>query len=301
MLHSDRGVAPMMLFFGRADSSVGWQEKVDYIAAAQRYFAGGAFFWDERLHEGTQTASWLPMQTTRQLYRWRLDRSFAAFSNASADGVLGNGDPAIGDSVGTVAGYLEGDTTCVEDAAQWSATLSTRALSTRWQTFPAPESVTVDVTPRRLQQFHPLPDKPLDWTNICICDGSLIQSGTVRAEHDGRVTIPGVKVLRGGVRLTIGASMAAITSQAPTPRLALAILGAPMRSQAVVSVDWRPRLPATLQMFDIGGRLVRTLESGSPAGTTTYGIRRDGLAAGVYLLRARQAGATVSRRLLVLR
>lgn len=298
-LHTDRGATPMLLFFGRHDLSSGWREKVDYLAAARTYHAGGTIFFDGRTHEENLIASWLPMQDALQLYSWRLDKSYVAFSNGSADGQAGNGDPAVGDSVGTISGYLQVGSTCDDDPSGWCVSLSTRSVSTRWHVFAAPESVTVDVTPRRMPSFHPGRNTPLDWRVTRQGDGALIQSGTVRVDDDGSVTIPGVKVLRTGVKLVIGASSVAVAPAPADARLTLDVANTLLRSRVALAVNWRAGEDAELALFDVGGRRLRTLRAGAPAGPEHLEVSRDGLAPGLYLLRARQAGESVTRRIVV--
>ncbi|HZW03641.1 MAG TPA: alpha/beta hydrolase-fold protein, partial [Anaerolineaceae bacterium] len=71
---------------------------------------------------------------------------------------------------------------------------------------------TVNVTPRRLQHFQVAPGASYAWENRSISDGSLIASGTVTADASGLITVPGVFVSPGGVRLRIGSG-----SPPPTP------------------------------------------------------------------------------------
>jgi pimeloyl-ACP methyl ester carboxylesterase len=62
---------------------------------------------------------------------------------------------------------------------------------------------TVDITPRRVQQFVITPGKAYDWENIHLSDGKVLANGTVIAGVNGLLTIPGVQVLPDGNRLRI--------------------------------------------------------------------------------------------------
>ena len=62
---------------------------------------------------------------------------------------------------------------------------------------------TVDVTPRRTQQFHPTPDALVRWRNIRVNDGGEIQSGTVTADAFGLMTVTNVTVSPSGNRLRL--------------------------------------------------------------------------------------------------
>src|SRR5262249_31890447 len=137
------------------------------------------------------------------LYRFRSDRSWPAFSRCSADDVLGDGTAASGDSLGTLNGYMEWEPLLTETASQWSVILSTRAITTQWGVRPAPESLTVDVTPRRAQQFFPKPGTVVQWQSQRISDGAIVQRDSVVVDALGLVTVPAVRVQHAGTRLLI--------------------------------------------------------------------------------------------------
>jgi hypothetical protein len=61
----------------------------------------------------------------------------------------------------------------------------------------------VDVTPRRTQQFHPIPGGVYQWQNRRCSDNELIDHGTVIADANGLVTIPHFNVSSRGNRLLI--------------------------------------------------------------------------------------------------
>ena len=61
---------------------------------------------------------------------------------------------------------------------------------------------TVDITPRRVQQFVVTPDAEYNWRNEA-ASGSVIASGTVMVDADGLVTVPGFAVSPEGNRLVI--------------------------------------------------------------------------------------------------
>jgi hypothetical protein len=64
-------------------------------------------------------------------------------------------------------------------------------------------SETVDVTPRRVQHFNFVHGARYSWENRLRSDNSLIASGTVTADSQGLVVIPGFLVTPGGNRLSI--------------------------------------------------------------------------------------------------
>jgi hypothetical protein len=128
----------------------------------------------------------------------RLDLSFPAFSNFTADNDPGTGN---GDGVGTdndlgnntYDGDNEGglnrflrwnSTTIVDQPAEYALEIK---LSSGAQGYKG-KGESVDVTPRRLQKFVVKPNAAFTWST------SAPQSGTAKADAEGILTIPGVKV-----------------------------------------------------------------------------------------------------------
>jgi hypothetical protein len=62
---------------------------------------------------------------------------------------------------------------------------------------------TVDVTPRRVQQFQVTPGKVYNWENRLVKDNSVVANGTVTADDYGLITITGFQVDPGGSRLLV--------------------------------------------------------------------------------------------------
>jgi hypothetical protein len=196
-----RGLTPLITYDGRRDEVVGWAEKIPFFAAMQTSRQGGYFFFDMRDHGGQ--GAWDAIFDPRYLYRFRTDLSYPALSNCTADSDPGDGHIASGDSVGTINGYVEWDTALVDEPDLWRVTLTLRDLSTRWDTLAAPDSVEVDVTLRRLQQFVVTPGASYRYTVTRVANGAVLQAGTVVADTAGLVTVGGVIVPREGSRLQI--------------------------------------------------------------------------------------------------
>jgi hypothetical protein len=294
-----RYVPPIIAFNGRNDVIVGWAEKMPFYQAMRETRAGGTFYWDNRDHFGTETSAWLPMFDYTYLYRYRSDRSFPALSNCSADNNPGNGMACDGDSVGTINGFVEWDSTVVDDATRWQVTLRSRILQTRWGSIPAPQVVTVDVTPRRLQNFVTVPYGSYVWT-VRAFDGSFVTSGTVQADHDGLITVPQVPVYREGGTLQLQPAaflgVEDIAGRAGAP--SIGTLTSPVSGGFSIDVRWARDGEGSLALVDLAGREVRRIESGVfTAGPRTAHVDPTGLASGIYFVTARQGGVTTSRRI----
>jgi len=191
-----------------------------------------------------------------------------------------------------------------DSAYRWDVTLLTRPINTLWGSWPAPESVTVDVTPRRAQRFLLSPGQPVEWMATRLTDGAIVQTGTVVADPLRFVTVPGVKTYRTGTLLHLHTEplLTAPPPAGPTPEFRLDRVANPARGQLVIAATSPRAAIARIELYDPLGRLTRTLWQGvAGPGHWHTSASLSGLAPGVYLLRAQQAGSTVVRRVVVLR
>jgi beta propeller repeat protein len=298
-----RGAVFTMNFSGRHDETVGWKEKLGYFESMRLHRQGHTEFWDNRDHGGfIFPAAMAPNLNLQYLYRFKSTLSWPAFSNCSADNVVGDGTASSGDSLGTINGYMEWDPAVTDANDSWAVTLSTRGLSSLWGPLPAPESLTVDVTPRRLQHFHPAVGAAVDWTARRSADNALVQSGTVNVDALGLVTIPQVKVYRTGTKLALGSSGVGVPPQVPRAgTIVLAPFANPVHGHAAFRITWPRDGAARIELFDTAGRRVRLLLDGMvTAGAWQADADLAGLASGVYTARAVQGAERVVRRLIVL-
>ena len=165
---------------GRRDGYATWQEHIDMVKALTAARHGFAFAWNNGNHGGGGAA----MQAITQYYpaeKFARNRSYPAFANSSLDNNLGNGDPQDGDLEGGI--NLGFDWKSVVDTAQrWSVRLTNDR---------ARAELTVDITPRRCQQFKPRPGEKVRWAT------ALGGSGAVTADARGLVTVAGVPLRPG--------------------------------------------------------------------------------------------------------
>lgn len=296
---------PILAFNGRYDTIVGWAEKIPFYRALRDAQESAYLFWDPRDHLGSATAAWSPMQSPSYLYRFRTDLSFPALSHCSADNDPGDGTVARGDSIGCVNGFVEWDTLFVDQADSWQTTLTLRDLPMLSGTAMSPESLTVDVTPRRTQAFRPVANTICSYRVVRVADGAVVQTGTVTSDSMGLVTVPAAKVYRAGSRVRLTAlGLAAVGPQLPhlPARPVLQLPGNPLRGPARVIAIWPLTAEARLDLYDVSGRRGRRLVSGPVrAGPMSVWLRADELPAGVYFLEARQRGMSTVAHLVVLR
>lgn len=302
--HEGRGAAPVFGFVGRNDHVVGWQEKVPLFQALNTHRAGGAWYWDERTHTDNQNlTSWSPVQLDwKQLYRYRLDRSFPALSNCSADSDPGDGSPGSGDSVGTFNGFVQWDEELVDTPHLWECVLRPRDLPTRSGSLAAGADITVDVTPRRLQQFLVSSRTSYHYTATDVATGAFLTGGLLDPDETFLLTVPTVPVRPGGTRLAIQPVNTLDVGATPAPRVPrIALAANPVRGATTMSIEWPADGEARVDLFDLSGRRVSTLFSGAARGPATVALDPAGLAPGVYLVLARQGELRGVRRAVIIR
>ena len=293
---------PLYAFNGKNDVTVGWAEKVAFYHDMQDARQSGCYFWDLRDHVGSPTAPWAPTQDAKYLYRFRTNLSFPALSNCSADDDPGNGSLASGDSVGTINGFVEWDTVLVDQPQDWETTLRLRTLTLLTGDRVPPESLTVDVTPRRTQAFHPAPGGLCSFRVNRVSDGATIQVGTVTVDSLSRATVGTVKVYRGGSRLHLQyLGVLGADAIEPAPRvLDIALSRNPIRGAAELAVSWPRAGRGTVELLDVAGRRVRTVWSGPVApATQRYPLDGARLPAGLYFVVARDGPERKVRRAVV--
>lgn len=299
------GMAFHVTFNGKNDLTVGWAEKLGFLEAIRESRHGGVDFWDNRDHFGlTIPGAFAPMLQLDYLYRFRSDLSWPAFTNCSTDGEPGDGSATSGDSLGSTNGHMEWEPAVVDSASHWQVTLSTRPISTLWGTLAAPESLTVDVTPRRLQRFALNPGESVIWSARRLSDGAVVQAGNLTVDALGLVTVPQVTTYRTGTRLVLVAQSGILVAPplAVAATLGFAPLPSPTRAHAKMAVQWPRAGSASVELFDTNGRRMRTLLAGEVgAGIWRAEVDLSGLAPGVYLMRARQGNERAIQRIVLLR
>jgi pimeloyl-ACP methyl ester carboxylesterase len=181
---------------GKNDSGIGWSQAVQFYRALQETRRPHVFVWGQRGH-GQRARLPISLSDRYLPMDLRVDQSQPAFTACSLDDDPGDGDPAGGDPAGQSNLYLFWETADLVDRPDvWEMSV---ALVER-----APQhGCTVDVTPRRVQQFKPAAGTQLRWTNRSLAEDRVIQSGIAVVDPLGLVTLPGVKVDKGRNRLVV--------------------------------------------------------------------------------------------------
>ena len=300
-----RGVPPVIALNGKRDNVVGWAEKLPFYTAMQQHRHGGAFFWDNSDHYAqAMRRYWQPMVDPAYLYRFRSDRSYPAFTNCSLDDDPGTGVFASGDTIGTINGFMEWDTTLVDLPDMWQATLRMRSLYADGNiTLPAPDSCLADVTPNRVQRLTFTPGTSVPFSVRRMPDYAVIQSGLAPVDALGRPTALQVRIKKTGVLITFGRQPSFLLDAGtppPASRMRLALSANPVRGVLRLSTAWTAGTAGRVDLLDIAGRIVKPIYAGPrpPAGELAVDTGR--LAPGLYLVHASAGTEHVTERVVVI-
>ncbi|KPK83808.1 MAG: hypothetical protein AMJ81_07225 [Phycisphaerae bacterium SM23_33] len=194
---------------GKNDGAIGWEQAVKFVRALQETKRAFVFRWGLGGHSERAIFMFDPRTMA-------LDKSLPAFVNCSLDDDLGTArklpqpktvpvrnekprqDPFDGDSAGQINSHLRW-----EDAADEKDRYEVTIFLTSGQHGAPKEECTVDMTPRRCQNFKAAPGERFKWTNTSVPDGKEVQSGAAVADQLGLVTLEQVKVAKGKNRIKI--------------------------------------------------------------------------------------------------
>ena len=151
-------------------------------------------------------------------YQFRLNQSYPAFSHCSINNDPGSGDSTSGDLHGGFNRYLRWDTATILDTlSRWEMTVSLDSLCPE-------QSATVDLTPRRLQQFRHHPGDAVTWRNLQLPAGTAIDQGNATVDASGLITIRGARITREANRIVLVNTTTAVEPEASRAKADFRIL-----------------------------------------------------------------------------
>ncbi len=192
---------------GKNDEGIGWTQAVEFYKALQETKRPHMFVWGQAGH---RQRSLMPNSHDQSVMPidMRTDQSLPAFTNCSLDDNPGNGDPSDGDPEGQVNRWLYWETADITDTpATWEMTVALMEEAPQ-------ETASVDVTPRRLQQFALQPGVVIEWTNKDVGTEHMIESGEAIVDENGLVTLEQISVGKHKNRLSLTISDQPIPDQA---------------------------------------------------------------------------------------
>ena len=274
---------------GKNDTLAGWSEKPELYAKLDSAATGFALYWDEREHINWAGAHFRYSEhlNPRYISRFSSDESFPAFSATDTDlGTSGrqpdpgNGDPQNGDPWGTWGGYLEWDTESIEETQNsWAAIMWVVWESSFSCDIPDADTILASVTPRRLQLFQPEPGATYEWC-LEMVSGGILQQGTVAAEPSGEITVPDLLLIKDFTKLTVTKNTGIPVEDYENTDPLLRIAPNPFSGSTTIRYSLQSDCRSVLAIYDISGRLVRTLVDGfQPTGNHSVvwnGIDKNG-------------------------
>ena len=194
--HPEAEIGLITFSNGKNDGAIGWPQAFDFYRALQDTRRPHLFVWGQSGHGQRAT---MPVSLGERVLPIdvRIDQSLPAFTDGSLDDDPGDGDPNKGDPKGQVNLYLFWETgDLVDRPDRWEMTVGLIEKAPR-------DECTVDVTPRRLQQFKATPGQQVKWTNSAPGTGEVLQSGEATADRWGLLTLQKVRVTKGKNRICI--------------------------------------------------------------------------------------------------
>jgi hypothetical protein len=286
--HTNDNVPLLFAVNGKRDTMVGWAEKIPYYDSVNANRLGGAYFWDNRKHNG-DGLSWI---FTPNLFRYHRNVSFPAFSNCSVNNNPGDGHYYSGDSIGTINGYLDWNDAIADDTDHYQIAVFMNDLQTYFTTIPAPDSCYTDITLRRLQNFVVPVGGLIHWKNEhhgqLVEEDSFLYSG-------GLITLPGLKIFRD--TSVINVTFEVPTGISPVPALNISVYPNPNRGVFTVKTDQKDFSSLRAELCDLSGKILQQQNFEASSLELNFSSQ-DKIAAGVYLLRVSSA-AKISNPVLI--
>ena len=164
---------------GRADRSIAWVNNPPFYRAMNQARQALVAYWSGGEH-GTAIADMPKDRFIPSPDKFRRDTSYIVFTNNSDNRNPGSGDPADGDVVGWINRGIDW-VDIVDEPDQYAVTVQQAYEGVQYP-------ITVDITPRRVQQFTV---QPGDTVSVTVGD-EVARSITV--DEYGLITVPGVRI-----------------------------------------------------------------------------------------------------------
>ena len=164
---------------GRADKSIAWVNNPPFYRAMNEARQAFVAYWSGGEH-GTAIKDMPKDRFIPSTEKLRRDTSYIVFTNNSDNRNPGDGDPAVGDVVGWINRGIDW-ADIVDEPDQYAVTVQQAYEGIEYP-------ITVDITPRRVQQFTV---KPGDVVSVTVGD-EVARNITV--DEYGLITVPGVRI-----------------------------------------------------------------------------------------------------------
>ncbi|OGS35638.1 MAG: hypothetical protein A2293_01435 [Elusimicrobia bacterium RIFOXYB2_FULL_49_7] len=126
-------------------------------------------------------------------------------------------------------------------------------------------NTTVDITPRRVQNFPVVPGTTYKWESIDVLTGNSVASGTVLPDPYNLITIENFSISRTGNRLIITYDSLATrlsSAHAVNNNIMLSISPNPFNPATTITIHIPDHMFTKLQVYDVNGKPVKSLFAG---------------------------------------
>jgi hypothetical protein len=242
-----------------------------------------------------------------ETFRFKTNEAYPAFGNGSLNDNYGLADTTIIDSSGRINGWVD-----------WCSSLHDLALSnddlidnidTFSMTFKSDTvSVTIDITPRRIQAFKHAPGTALNWKSFDIQTGQIIDNGIVVVDSFALFTINRLLITPQGCRLVVTKdnNVAAFSLGNTCSRSTyLTTSPNPFCKTASISVSGEIKTGAAIGIYNSTGQKIRQYYAKEFMGKQNIlwdGNNGQGVnqSSGIYLVKLFNGGKSITSRLIKL-
>lgn len=279
---------------GKHDNTIGWVQSYHWFDSLNSNRQGGTWFWDQRGHSG-QGKNFTPEETSIDFLRFSTTQSFPAFAYNSINEDPGDGNVNDGDPYGSINGYLDWDDNSIEDEnCRYSINCFIKDFYVGGECQEKFESTIVDITLRRLQNFHPANGQVINWnvkkkSNKIIQEGSFTYNGEPITLYDVTITDKGSIITLEIDDCQKNENSAGVLSSDPI--LTVAKTG----EDYEVSVTLGSSSKVEVTVVDMMGRTVNARTIAMQEGSNTFTLAMN---SGAYILQVRAAGFSESEKLI---
>jgi hypothetical protein len=279
---------------GKQDVTIGWVQSFHWFDSLNLNRQGGTWFWDQRNHSGTGK-NFTTDETDLNFLRFSTTKSFPAFAYSTSNEDPGNGKVANGDSYGAINGNLDWDDNSISDQiCSYSINCFIKDFYVNGVLQIQSDSSNVDITLRRLQNFHPAIGQVINWS-VTDANNRIVKQGTC-TRTAGPITIYGVNIYKTGSTLSLTTDNCLkietpMVVQIPAQILTVAKVGEDYQ----VSVNLNYESNVEVKVVDMAGRTVNNRMMAMQEGRNEFSLA---LKPGAYVLQVRAAGFSESKKLI---
>lgn len=281
---------------GKQDITVGWVQNFHWFDSLNLNRQGGVWFWDQRDHSGNGK-NFDPEETDLNFLRFSTTRSFPAFAYNLINENPGDGDINNGDPYGSINGYLDWDDKSIDDqSCSYSINCFIKDFYVGGVQQPEFDSTSVDITLRRLQNFHPANGQVIEWSVTKKNKKKIIQQGSF-TYNTGPITLYGVKIYnKKGSTISLqidncGKNGNPTEILSPDQLVTVAKTGGDYE----VSVTLSSPSNVEVKVVDMMGRTINDCTMAMQEGCNKFSLA---MYPGAYILQVKAAGFSESKKLI---